>query len=183
MPFESSIQALQAFPSRALLETTTRLEHLVKRRGVGLITGETGSGKTIACRVVVDRLSPDWHPVFYVAFSTGSSLDTLNAIARQFALPKYYRRADAWTAVQRQITKMVIEKQQHPVLIVDEAYFLSDRVLDDLRLLLNFGMDDQPRLTLILVGLSELDRRLALAAHQSLRHRLVLRYQVARLQV
>ncbi len=147
-----------------------------------MITGETGSGKTIACRVVVDRLSPDWHPVFYVAFSTDSSWDTLNAIARQFALPKYYRRADAWTAVQRQITKMVTEKQQHPVLIVAEAHFLSDRVLDDLRLLLNFGMDDQPRLTLILVGLSELARRLALAAHQSLRHRLVLRYQMTRLQ-
>ena len=51
---------------------------------------------------------------------------------------------------------------------------ITDRVLDDLRLLLNCGMDDQPRLTLILVGLSELDRRLALTAHQSLRHRLAL---------
>ena len=39
-------------------------------------------------------------------------------------------------------------------------------------------MDAENRLTLILVGLSELDRRLAMSQHESFRQRLIVRHQV-----
>ena len=68
------------------------------------------------------------------------------------------------------------------MLIVDEAQFLRNDVLDDLRLLTNYTMDSEHRLCLLLVGLTELRRRLSMAVHESLNQRLVVRHHIAGLQ-
>ena len=68
------------------------------------------------------------------------------------------------------------ETKQLPVLIIDEAQHLRNDVLEDLRLLTNFVMDSEQRLCLLLVGLTELRRRLAMAVHESLSQRLVVRH-------
>jgi len=65
------------------------------------------------------------------------------------------------------------------VLIVDEAHHLRNDVLEDLRLLTNYQMDSENRLCLLLVGLTELRRRLAMAVHESLAQRIVVRYHLA----
>jgi type II secretory pathway predicted ATPase ExeA len=51
-------------------------------------------------------------------------------------------------------------------------------VLEDLRLLTNYEMDAAPRLCLLLAGLTELRRRLAMALHESLAQRIVVRYHL-----
>jgi len=65
------------------------------------------------------------------------------------------------------------------VLIVDEAHHLRNEVLEDLRLLTNYQMDSENRLCLLLVGLTELRRRLSMAVHESLAQRIVVRYHLA----
>ena len=79
-------------------------------------------------------------------------------------------------------SRLVQEARLLPVLIVDEAQFLRNDVLDDLRLLTNYTMDSEHRLCLLLVGLTELRRRLSMAVHESLNQRLVLRHHIAGLQ-
>ena len=68
------------------------------------------------------------------------------------------------------------EAKQLPVLIIDEAHNLRNDVLEDLRLLTNFNMDADNRLCMLLVGLTELRRRLSMAVHESLSQRLVVRH-------
>ena len=177
-PFEASVRADQIYLSRGLKEASTRIAHLVKRKGVGTLTGEAGSGKTTACRQVTNELPPGQYQTIYVSLATGSVLDTLNTIAKSFGLPYRHRRAQAWDAIREQINQLNTEHRQSPVLIFDEAHLLRDDSLDHLRLLLNFEMDAVNRLALILVGLSELDRRLAMARHQSLAQRLIVRHQM-----
>ena len=70
-PFEPSLHHDQLFPSRAASETETRLQHLIDLRGIGLLTGEAGCGKTSLCRRVTSALHPGCHRVHYVALSTG----------------------------------------------------------------------------------------------------------------
>jgi general secretion pathway protein A len=43
-----------------------RLSHLLDLRGIGLITGDSGSGKTCACRRVLSRLHTGLYRVIYV---------------------------------------------------------------------------------------------------------------------
>ena len=65
------------------------------------------------------------------------------------------------------------------MLVLDEAQHLRNDVLQDLRLLTNFQMDAEQRLCLLLVGLTELRRRLSMAVHESLSQRVVVRHHLA----
>ena len=100
----------------------------------------------------------------------------------ELGLPTERSRATAYRAIRNEISRLVTEAKQLPVLIVDEAQHLRNDVLEDLRLLTNFNMDAERRLCMLLVGLTELRRRLAMAVHESLSQRLVVRHHIGSLE-
>ena len=120
--------------------------------------------------------------MFYVSLSTGNVLDMYKSIAWELGLPAERSRATSYRAIRGEISRLVQEAKLLPVLVVDEAQFLRNDVLDDLRLLTNYSMDSEHRLCLLLVGLTELRRRLSMAVHESLNQRLVVRHHIAGLQ-
>ena len=65
--------------------------------------------------------------------------------------------------------------------LVDEAHHLRPDVLEDLRLLTNYQMDAENRLCLLLLGQTELRRRLTMAVHEALAQRIVIRYHMTAL--
>jgi type II secretory pathway predicted ATPase ExeA len=178
-PFERAPQPDELFATAALREAQVRLAHLVELRGIGLITGESGSGKTTACRQLAACLHPGLFRVFYVHLSTGNVMDMYKAIGWQLGLPIERNRATAFRAIQTEVLRLGNEARQQPVLVIDEAQHLRNEVLEDLRLLTNYAMDAERRLTLIFVGTTELRRRLGLAVHESLHQRIVVRYHLA----
>ena len=89
------------------------------------------------------------------------------------------RFEDYARAIRTEITRLVQEAKQLPVVIIDEAQHLRNDVLEDLRLLTSYAMDAENRLCLLLVGLTELRRRLTMAVHESLSQRLVVRHHLA----
>ena len=159
-------------------EAQARLQHLIELRGIGLLTGEVGSGKTTVCRNVAATLHPGRYRVCYVSLTTGNVLDMYKSIGWELGLPTERSRATAYRAIRAEITRLVGEAKQLPVLVIDEAQHLRNDVLEDLRLLTNFAMDAEHRLCLLLVGLTELRRRLAMAVHESLTQRLVVRHHL-----
>lgn len=177
-PFERSLQPDELFAGSAAREAQARLAHLVELRGIGMITGEVGSGKTTVCRQLASTLHPGLHRLFYVPLSTGNVMDMYKAIAWQLGLPVERNRAAAYRAIHTEVCRLAVESRIHPVLVVDEAQHLRNDVLEDLRLLTNYEMDSQPRLCLLLVGLTELRRRLSMAVHESLAQRIVVRYHL-----
>ncbi|MDE0370891.1 MAG: AAA family ATPase [bacterium] len=179
LPFETPAETDELFESNARREAEARLGHLVDLRGIGLMTGEVGSGKTTVCRHVAAGLHPGLHRVHYVSLTTGSVLDIYREIAWELGVPAQNSRAGARQALRNEISRLAVEARQLPVLVIDEAHHLRNDVLEDLRLLTNFAMDAEQRLCLILVGLTELRRRLAMAMHESLAQRLVVRHHLA----
>ncbi len=177
-PFERALQPDELFASSAAREAQARLNHLIELRGIGLITGEVGSGKTTLCRQLGAALHPGLYRLFYVTLSTGNVLDMYKAIAWQLGLSVERNRASAYRAIHSEVSRLVLETKIYPVLVVDEAQHLRNDVLEDLRLLTNYDMDAQRRLCLLLVGLPELRRRLAMAVHESLAQRIVVRYHL-----
>lgn len=177
-PFENSLQADELYPSDARREAEARLKHLIELRGIGLLTGEVGSGKTTICRQVTAGLHPGKYRVYYVSLTTGNVLDMYKAIAWELGLPTERSRATAYRAIRNEVSRLVQEAKQLPILIVDEAQHLRNDVLEDLRLLTSYAMDAENRLCLLLVGLTELRRRLSMAVHESLSQRLVVRHHL-----
>ncbi|MGH8626544.1 MAG: ExeA family protein [Gammaproteobacteria bacterium] len=181
-PFDLELQPDVLFASNAITEAEARLKHLLELRAIGLITGEVGCGKTTACRKVASTLHPGLYRVFYVPLSTGNVMDMYKSIAWELGLPTERNRASAFRVIRAEITRLTLEAKQRPVLIVDEAQHLRNEVLEDLRLLTNYEMDSQNRLCLLLVGLTELRRRLTMAVHESLAQRIVVRYHLRGLE-
>ena len=179
MPFETPAHTAERFESNAPREAEARLHHLIALKGIGLITGEVGSGKTTVCRHIASALHPRLHRVGYLSLTTGNVLDMDKAIAWVPGLPTERSRATAYRAIGEDITPRVGEAKPLPVLVIDEAQHLRNDVLEDLRLLTHFAIDSDNRLCLLLVGLTELRRRLAIACHESLAQRLVVRHPLA----
>jgi type II secretory pathway predicted ATPase ExeA len=49
-PFDHTLESEALFASSTLAEAQVRLKHLLELRGIGLLTGEAGCGKTTVCR-------------------------------------------------------------------------------------------------------------------------------------
>ncbi len=98
--------------------------HLLDLRGIGLLTGEVGCGKTTVCRAVTAALHPGLFRILYVSLTTGNVMDMYKSIAWQLGLPAERSRATAYRSIRAEITRQVQQAKLLPVLVVDEAQFL-----------------------------------------------------------
>ncbi|SEL55219.1 hypothetical protein [Ectothiorhodospira marina] len=64
-PFEPTVASEDLFESQTLREAQARLRHLLQLRGISLLTGEAGNGKTTACRRITSSLHPGLYRTFY----------------------------------------------------------------------------------------------------------------------
>ncbi len=87
LPFEHDLAPDELFAYAASAEAETRLHHLLELQGIGLLTGEVGSGKTTVCRKVTAALHTGLYRVFYVSLSTGHVMDMYKSIAWELGLP------------------------------------------------------------------------------------------------
>lgn len=176
--FDNEIGVEDLFPSAAAKELQVRLEYLFMLRGIGLVTGDAGTGKTSITRKVTSALHQGLHRVFYVALSTGNVMDLYKSIAWELGLPTERSRAALYKAIHDEVTRLCLEAKLKPILIIDEAQNLRSEVLEDIRLLTNYRMDSENRLTLLFLGQGELRRRLSMAVHEQLAQRVVVRHHV-----
>lgn len=177
-PFSNEVEPEDLFPAAAAKELEVRLTHLLEMRGIGLITGDSGSGKTSGARRVLAQLHASLYRVVYVCLSTGNVLDLYKTIAWEMGLSVERSRASLFRQIRSEVSRLVSEARCRPVLVIDEAHHLRPEVLEDLRLLTNYKMDAENRLCLLLLGQTELRRRLAMAVHEALAQRIVVRYHL-----
>ena len=180
-PFGQEIAPDDLFPSASSRELDVRLAHLLDLRGIGLVTGDSGSGKTCACRRVLTQLHTGLYRVLYVSLSTGNVMDLFKTISWEMGLSVERSRAALYRQIKNEVSRLCDDARTRPILVVDEAHHLRPDVLEDLRLLTNYQMDAEPRLCLLLLGQTELRRRLTMTVHEALAQRIVVRYHMAAL--
>ena len=151
-------------PVNALL-TTTRLEHffwrvenLVRDGGFGLLTGETGMGKSTAMRMLAERLSKMRDVQVGVIQRPQSRIpDFYREIGEVFGVNMSPNNRWRGFKALRENWKAHLESTlARPVLIVDEAQEAPVDVLNELRLMSSTNFDSSLLLTTVLAG----DRRL-----------------------
>lgn len=178
-PFPRNLPADELFPFDAAKEMEARLQHLLKLHGIGLFTGEPGSGKTTLCRKVLTALHPGQYRVLYVPNSTGNVPDLYKSIAWELGLTTERSRAALYRGIKREVTRLCQESHVKPILVIDDSHLLRSDVLEELRLLTNYEFDSADRLCLIFVGHSELRRRLTMSVHDALNQRITVRFQLS----
>lgn len=155
-----------------------RLDYLVKTKGFGLLTGSHGRGKTTAVRNWVQTLNHSQYKVIYTCFSTFSPNDFYRNLATELGAQAHYRKPDNFRVIQEELTRLSVEKRKTPVIIIDEANYISSAILNDFKLLFNFEMDSRDRAVVLLSGLPSLNAILRLSVHEPFRQRIIMSYEL-----
>ena len=177
LPFAADPESDSLYANDATREIDGRLKHLLACRGIGLLTGEPGVGKTVACRRLIHGLNDGLHAPVYRALGNVTALEAVNALGSELGVPPHQSRSAARQAVAAELARHA-RNRRLPVIVVDEAHLMGNAVLEELRLLVGFGLDTETRSCLLLVGLPSLRKRLRFGAHQPLRQRLVINHDV-----
>lgn len=159
-------------------EAVFRLDYLAKTRGFGLMTGSPGKGKTTAIRSWAAGLNPSLYKVIYSSLSTLTVQDFYRSLALELGSQPAFRKPDNFRIIQEEILRLSVEKRRTPVIIIDEANYISNAILNDLKLLFNFEMDSRDRAAVLLAGLPQLNSTLRLSIHEPFRQRIVMNYNM-----
>ena len=139
--------------------------------GIVKVSGEVGSGKTMLCRVLMERL-PQHVATIYLATPSLARDEILHAIADDLALKvSPERRSVALRELQEHLIALY-GAGRRVVILIDEAHVMPEDTLEQVRLLSNLESNRHKLLQIVLFGQPELDETLAKSALRQLRDRI-----------
>lgn len=177
-PFENVPDPKFYFPSPKHEEGLARLVYAIQgRKGAAMLTGEIGCGKTTLSRRLLTYLTRGRYDTALIANPSLEATDFVAEILNQFGLSQNSTtKVDMLNMLNEHLLgngKRGIDT----VLVIDEAQAMKDdTVFEELRLLLNFQLNDRFLLTLILIGQPELNERIA--ALQQFWQRIAIRFHL-----
>jgi general secretion pathway protein A len=168
VPFTKEIATpeLQLLPSVERNLAAARL--LVDTRGIGVITGKSGTGKSCLLRLLSDGLPPGLYRPYYVCHSSVGIVEFYTHLVTLFGLEPCYRRAAMFRDLKEHVLSLNSASHLHPVLLIDEAHLLNNDILAEIRMLTNFHIDSLNALTVLLCGSEALSRKFGLTMLESL---------------
>ena len=88
MPFSSAVPVPALYASAAHKEAVARLRWLISARGLGVLTGEVGAGKTVAVRTATASLDASRHTLIYLPNPRIGIRGILGVIAHARGMPR-----------------------------------------------------------------------------------------------
>jgi type II secretory pathway predicted ATPase ExeA len=146
---------------------------LENAKGLIVLTGEVGTGKTTALRWILRRLDSSVSAAY--VFNPRLSIDEFYRHVTQMLNIKDWSNKAELLQVMGKVLEERHRRGLRTVLIIDEAHELSDYVLEEIRLLMNFESDNAKHLQIVLTGQPELRDKLNQPNLRQLKQRVALR--------
>jgi type II secretory pathway predicted ATPase ExeA len=160
-------------------EALSNLEYgIASRKGVTLLIGEAGTGKTTIIRTALAKQTSKVTCV-HLNNPALARHEFVEMLAAQFNLSAHARTSKA--AFLLEFEALLRERKardEATVLIIDEGQSLSYELLEEVRLLANIETDDQKLLSLIIAGQPELAAQLNQDSLRQLKQRVALRCEL-----
>jgi len=177
-PFPKDIEPENMFKSFDFSELAGRLKYMKKQRGIMLITGEPGSGKTTAIRNFVSDLSTDRFLPLYLPLATVAIGDFYKQLNDALKGESASTKSILFKSIQERIMHYSIQLNKIPVIIIDEAHLLKNENFFELQIISNFNMDSLDPALFILVAQSHLNDRLARNYLESINQRINMKFHM-----
>ncbi len=177
-PFNVTSDPAFFFSSKQHHEALAHLLYGVNmRKGIIVLTGQIGTGKTTICRFFLSQLGKNVKTAFILnpAFS---EMELLKAILNDFGITAKDTTKLGMILALNNFLLRESAAGHNLVLIIDEAQNLKPNLLEQVRLLSNLETEKDKLLQVILVGQPELNTRLNLYDLRQLRQRVMVRYQI-----
>ena len=181
-PFDKDIKTDRMFETYDMKEANTRLSFILQHRGILLLSGEPGAGKTSVLRRFVFSLNPQTHVHHYTPHATVSQTELYRQLNALFNLQPRNSKAAMFSQIQQAITDLYEHQGKIPVIALDEVHLMENLTIQELILLTNFEMDSKTPFILILVGQPALKEKLKLRIHEPLTQRIAFKYHMAGLK-
>ena len=163
-PFSTSPDPNFFFHSQAHRTALQRLEIAVRlRRGLSLILGDVGTGKTTLSRTLLQNFHGEDGFLFHMILDPTykSEFQFLSQLVRMFGVrPAFRSTLDYKDAIERYLFQKGVEENRTIILMIDEGQKLSTPFLEILRTLLNYETNEYKLLQLVIFGQMELLPRL-----------------------
>ena len=170
-PFGKDVSKEGIFPSSAWKAALRRIETLFKYRGIGILTGEAGIGKSTLARIAVSSLNKKAFRIIYICDAMLSNIDFLRGIAHGLGINPPFFKGSIIRSIRNTLTDLNDTQRIHPILILDEVHLFTPGLLEQIRILTNFSMDSKDLFTTILIAQPHFLKKLALNINLSLKQR------------
>lgn len=182
-PFDKQfLRVKDTFVSEDQKAVQNRLNYVKDVRGLGVFTASSGMGKSHSIRCFRESLNENLYDMHYICLSTVSVGEFYKQLCEELGLETKGGKTAMFKALQDRIVYLYKEKKQPLILVVDEAQYLSNAILKDLKMLMNFRYDSVNCFTLILSGEPYLNNTLEKPIHEALRQRITVHYAFKGLQ-
>lgn len=166
-PFSKDLDDGDLWLPSSRKEVVSDLVDALRERQHAVVVGEPGVGKTCMLRALRKRLPESGFRLSYCHNATLGRRDFYRQLCLALRLPVKATAAAVFWALSTHVEELARESV-HPVFLLDEAQLMRDDVLQHLHILGNYAWDQKPLLSIVLVGLPDLWRRLSLGIHRSL---------------
>jgi general secretion pathway protein A len=173
VPFTKYMWAKNMFDASSQRELIEGLHYWLETRGIALLCGPAGAGKSISLRRFKEELDDRRYDLFYLFNLRITPMGLLRSLCRTLALPVLYHQADLFDSISAFLDQYEHRTGKHPIIIFDDGDTLSDRLIELLRSLGNFAMDSEDRFSFILSGSQKLASRLKQPQNEPFRQRIV----------
>ena len=181
-PFDLTPDPTCFVPTVRHNEALAALYYGIRRhKGVVVVTGEVGTGKTLMLRCLLQLFKESSEIAYAYLFNCRlSAHEFLHYTASDFGLKAEQNQSKS--ALLLELSRYVTSRGLQgltTVLVVDEAHNLSMELLEEIRLLSNLETNDDKLLQIVLVGQPELDLKLDSFELRPLKQRIALRAHLA----
>lgn len=178
-PFNITSDPNFFFLSRKHKEALSHLLYgVTQRKGIIVVTGEIGTGKTTLCRFFLDQLGKNIKTAFMLN-PYFSELQLLEAITKDFGINVRNKTRVSFISGFNKFLLKEAKTGNNVVLIIDEAQNLRSRQLEQVRLLSNMETEKDKLIQIVLVGQPELDYRLSLYDLRQLQQRVIVKSHIS----
>lgn len=162
-PFENTPDIRFLYNSRKHEEALMRMLYAIKEeKGAAMLTGEYGSGKTLLSRVIINELIKN--RIYEVALITYPGLPSTQFIQEIIYQLEGLNVEGSKSVILHRLQDRVYKnfsEGKKTIIIIDEAQIIKDKeTFEELRLLLNFQLNNKFLINLLLIGQPELSQKI-----------------------
>ena len=184
MPFGLTPDPRYIFKTESHLEVLATIRYAIEHnKGLVVVTGEVGCGKTTTLRAAIQQFTDEVQCVYiFNPFLTASEFYEQLSDEFDLGLKRTASKPELLSSLGHTLA-LRHSKELRTVLIVDEAHGLPTSLLEEIRLLMNFETNSEKLLQVILSGQPELQDVLNRPALRQLKQRVSLRCEVKALSL
>jgi type II secretory pathway predicted ATPase ExeA len=175
MPYGRGLAPGMLFHSGDHAQAAARIGYGIATRGITVITGEVGVGKTVAARAAICRAEPARHHPIYIPDPTVGARGIYHHVVTALGGKPSFHNAALVPQARDALAAESAERGRVPILCIDEGHLLDHHALEALRLLTNHHLDTESPFATVLLGQPTLAAKMRLGVLAALEQRITVR--------